>query len=82
MLEKPFNVQRARLNHDRDALVRMGKKGAKASAEKRHEEQQLKDFRAAERAEELLEARYQSNEHILSPEGEDGEFPDGIILHE
>lgn len=73
---KPENVRRAQLVGDHLVLVEMGRNGAKqaqlnrASAEKR---------RLAILEEGMRQNRYQANEHIVTPDGEEGEFPDGVI---
>ena len=45
---------------------------AAAEAERLRKNQLEKGFR---------ENRFQANEHIVSPDGEIGEFPDGVIPH-
>jgi len=74
-LEKPRKVQDARLRDDRDALRRMGRKGAKASAEKRRlkreHQQQIEDSRAAILAEDLKKVQSERHDKIT---------PDGDVL--
>lgn len=73
---KPEVVRNARLKGDTDALSAMGHNGGKqtqlnrALTEKR---------RLAIMEEGMRQNRHQANEHIITPDGEEGEFPDGII---
>lgn len=71
--KKPEQVRRAQLAGDHDALSKMGRKGSKASAEKRRlnreHRQQERDLRAAMLAEDLERAQQERNENI-TPEGD------------
>ena len=68
-LEKPEKVRRAQLAGDHDALSNMGRKGAKASAEKRRRQQEERDLRAIMLAEDLKRVQLERNEKI-TPDGD------------
>lgn len=73
---KPKRIRNAQLEGNGNVLSVMGSNGGKqtqlnhANAEKR---------RLAIMEEGMRQNRIQANEHIVTPDGEEGEFPDGII---
>lgn len=63
--EKPDDVRKAQMDGDKEALSRMGKKGAKVSVESRAFN---KDMKETAEQEQLLEAKYQE---LLHEHGEE-----------
>lgn len=75
-MEKPRKILDAQLAGDYDALSKMGIKGARQA----HLNRINRKKQHAELIEKgVMQNRYEANEHIISPDGEQGEFPDGII---
>jgi len=70
--ERPKNVLAAIIRNDHEALSLMGMLGGIAS-------QKARRIKKARFAREVWEMRVQANEHILTPDGQDGPCPDGII---
>lgn len=73
---KPKSVRDAQLVGDHDTLSRMGREGARQRQLNRN---RRKKQSIAMILKGIQENRYAANEHILTPDGEEGEFPDGII---
>lgn len=73
---KPEGVRKAQLERDVDALSAMGRNGAR-QAQINHALAKKRRLTAMKKG--MLENHYQANEHIVTPDGEEGEFPDGII---
>lgn len=76
MERKPEGIRRAQKEDDVEALSVMGHNGARQA--------QINRTIAEKRRLEMLKAgmwqnHIQANEHIVGPNGEPGEFPDGII---
>ena len=57
----------------------MSRKGGQVSALNRIRRQAEKEIEAKQVKKDLLQSHIESNEHILTLDGEDGEFPDGNI---
>lgn len=73
---KPKEVREAQLNGDTETLSEMGHNGAEGKARsKTIAKKRLLNMHAKSMVEKMREA----NEHIVTPDGDDGEFPDGII---
>ncbi len=71
-------IQEAIFGHDTATLIAAGRKSAQIRREKKARELRIKN---AQIAREMLERAIECNEHILTPDGEDGVFPDGVIRY-
>jgi hypothetical protein len=75
---KPIEVRKARVAGKLPLLSRMGSNGNRIKQRYRI---RLEKQRLAILEEGMWQNHIQANEHIVTPDGEEGEFPDGIIHH-
>ena len=79
-MSKPFSVVMAQDLGDHERLSELGRIGGLKAARLRKARKAKAEKRIAGRlAAEMLELQVQANEHILTPDGEEGIFPDGVV---
>jgi hypothetical protein len=59
----------------------LGRAGGLATQEKRRKEKAKAAAVARRLAAEMFEFQIQGNEHILTPDGQEGPFPDGVVRY-